>query len=144
MFDYSYNIDGALTQGAFGDPTPAEVDDTAFDYHTGLGQIDIEIVSLGLHSVLAFFDHEIDESINTFFNEYVPGDNALAAGQTAEVDEPGYVFGDIYDNFLDNTLCNCTDVTAGAPDDVSMGYGFGFRGRCRRDGGCQFLPERHQ
>lgn len=60
LFDYSYNIDGAPTEGAFGDPTPAQVDDTAFDYHTGLGQIDIEIVGLGLHSVLAFFDHEID------------------------------------------------------------------------------------
>jgi hypothetical protein len=42
------------------------------------------------------------------------------------VDEPGYLFGDIYDNFLDNTLCNCTDVTDGEPDDVSMAMGWDF------------------
>lgn len=36
------------------------------------------------------------------------------------------MFGDIYDNFLDNTLCNYTNVTAAAPDDVSMAMGWDF------------------
>ena len=126
LFDYSFNIDGSLTEGAFGDPTPGNVDDTAFDYFTGLGTIDMTITGAGLHSVLLFVDHEIDEAINTFFNEYGTGANLAAPGQTAEIDEPGFVFGDIYDNFVDNTLCNCTDIPIFAADDVSMAMGWDF------------------
>jgi hypothetical protein len=127
LFDYSYNIDGALTEGAFGDPTPANVDDSAFDYFTGLGTIAIDVAGAGAHSVLAFFDHEINESINTYFNEFVTAANISEAGQTSEVDEPGFIFGDIYDNFVDNLLCNCNDLSdASVADDVSMAMGWDF------------------
>jgi len=43
-------------------------------------------------------------------------------GQSWEIDEPGYVFGDIYDNMLDNT----NSVPAGLEADVSFALGWNF------------------
>jgi hypothetical protein len=73
--------------------------------------------------VLGFFDFEIDEPDNTFFNELGGSVGAAAAGQSFEIDEPGWVFGDIFDNFLAGTLDN--SVLAG-PEDISMAMGFNF------------------
>jgi hypothetical protein len=126
LFDYSYNIDGSVSEVSLGDPVPGAADESLFDSGTGLGQIDITVGGAGAHSILAFFDHEIDEAINTFFNEWVTASGALAVGQSAEADEPGFVFGDIYDNFLDNTLDNSTAVPPGAEDDASMAMGWDF------------------
>ena len=126
LFDYGFNIDGATTEGSMGDPTPGNVDDSLFDYLTGLGAITITISGAGAHNALVFVDHEIDESLNSFFNENAVGLGALAAGQSVEADEPGFVFGDIYNNFLANTLDNTNAVTPGLEDDVSMAIGWDF------------------
>lgn len=48
----------------------------------------------------------------------------LAAGQSWEIDEPGFLFGDIYDNFLNGTLDN--SIGTPDPDDVSMAMGWDF------------------
>jgi len=144
LFDWGFNLDGASTCSApvaAGDPAqctvdgagpgdlPGTVGTAGFDFSTGLGTVTVGVTGAGAHSILAFFDHEIDEAINTFFNEYATLHNTLALGQTAEADEPGFWFGDIYDNFLDNLLCNCTDINLLAfPDgeDVSMAMGWDF------------------
>jgi hypothetical protein len=87
----------------------------------------VTVTGVGLHNVLAFFDYEIDEPINTFFNEQGATGGVQAAGQSFEIDEPGYVFGDIYDNFLTDTLDNTNVLSLlDAPDDVSMATGFDF------------------
>ena len=78
------------------------------------------------HSLLAFFDHEIDEATNTFFNESGLEHGAPSAGLSWEIDEPGYVFGDIYANFLAGALDNTNGVPSGAPDDVSVALGWTF------------------
>jgi hypothetical protein len=84
-------------------------------------------------SVLAFLDAEIDSAINTFFNEFgafvsltLPGAAPSGAGgaSTWEIDEPGFVFGDIFANFEANTLDNTNGVPSGTPDDVSLALGF--------------------
>jgi hypothetical protein len=41
-----------------------------------------------------------------------------------EIDEPGYLFGDIYLNLLDGTLDNTNAVPIGLEDDVSLALGF--------------------
>jgi hypothetical protein len=41
-----------------------------------------------------------------------------------EIDEPGYVFGDIWDHLLLRSLDNTNSVTSHAPDDVSMALAF--------------------
>lgn len=83
-----------------------------------------------------FLDAEIDQAINTFFNE--SGELLSVSGTGAgdiyadswEIDEPGYVFGDIYDNLLAGVLDNSNNVAVGAEDDVSLALGFnlGFLG----------------
>jgi hypothetical protein len=76
--------------------------------------------------VALFLDHEIDQAINTYFNEYGTAVGAPAAGQSWEIDEPGWVFGNIYDNFLASALDNSNGVPSGSPDDVSMALGWDF------------------
>jgi len=71
-------------------------------------------------------DHEIDELDNTYFNEYGSKTNSLKLNQSWEIDEPGYVFGDIYTNFLAGVLDNTNGVPSSAPDDVSMALGWNF------------------
>ncbi len=73
---------------------------------------------------LSFFDAEIDESRNTFFNEYAETDGALAAGQAYEIDEPGFTFGDILANARSTSLDGTNAVPIGAPEDVSMALSF--------------------
>ena len=73
---------------------------------------------------LSFFDAEIDESLNTFFNEYAETAGALAAGQGYEIDEPGFAFGDIIANARAASLDGTNAVPIGAPEDVSMALSF--------------------
>lgn len=73
---------------------------------------------------VSFVDAEIDETTNTFFNEYGETEGAPASGQGWEIDEPGYLFGDIYDNAQAGALDGVNAVGAAAPDDVSMALSF--------------------
>ncbi len=75
---------------------------------------------------LPFLDAEIDESVNTFFNEFAEISGVLGTGQEFEVDEPGFLFGDIFDNLLDGNLDNTNALPSGSEDDVAMGLAFGF------------------
>ncbi len=78
----------------------------------------------------SFVDAEIDVAINDYFNEAGfqfgspgtgPGDRDADAW---EIDEPGYVLGDIFGNLLDGSLDSTNSVPAALPDDVSLGLGF--------------------
>ena len=76
-----------------------------------------------------FLDAEVDEPINSFFNETGSVANFTAGSGSAdaqadswEVDEPGFLFGNIYDNLLVGALDN--SVGTANPDDVSLGLGF--------------------
>jgi len=73
---------------------------------------------------VSFVDAEIDEALNTFFNEYAETEGALAAGRSFEVDEPGFVSGDIFDNARAANLDGINAVPASAPEDVSMALAF--------------------
>jgi len=77
-----------------------------------------------------FLDIDIDSSNNTFFNEYGEFVEVSGAGagdsnpDSWEIDEPGWLFGDIYDNLSDGYLDNSNNVDSSFPDDVSFGLGF--------------------
>ena len=126
LFDYGFNIDGSVSYPFFGDPIPAAIDISGFDDITGLGTINVTITGDQTHYFAAFFDHEIDEPINTFFNESGSVDGTAAAGQSWEIDEPEFLFGDIITNFEANNLDNFNGVPAGLEDDVSMAMGWDF------------------
>ena len=81
-------------------------------------------------SLFGFLDGDIDQTVNSYFNEYgeYVSVNGTGSGDAApdswEIDEPGYVFGDIYDNLMVGKLDNSNGVPAGAEDDVSLALGF--------------------
>lgn len=79
---------------------------------------------------LVFLDAEIDEPTNTYFNEYgevlgITGAGAADAdADTWEIDEPGLVFGDIFNHLLNGILDDTNALPSGSPDDVSLTLGF--------------------
>ena len=124
LADWAFNVDGTIYENFSGDamPTSGSLD------ASGLGTLTLEITGTGSHSVVAFFDFDIDNATNSYFNEYASTTNLslLATGQSWEVDEPGYVFGDIYDNMLAGVLDNANSVELANPDDVSFALGWDF------------------
>jgi len=81
-------------------------------------------------SFFAFLDAEVLEPGNSFFNESGalvdvsgtgPGDTAA---DTWEIDEPGFLFGDIFTNLLAGSLDQTNAVPQGLEDDVSLALGF--------------------
>jgi hypothetical protein len=75
-----------------------------------------------------FFDADIDNDANTFFNEYgefvslalpVLAPAGAIAPTDWEIDEPEYVYGNIYTHSWEGALDNSNGVPSSAPDDVS-------------------------
>jgi hypothetical protein len=134
LFDWGLNLDGQSYCGVGGGCTvepagPADLPPSVtgtFDFAAGLGVLSIQIGGAGGHSVDMFVDHEIDQATNTFFNEFGAPANAAGASQSWEIDEPGFVFGDIFANFLASTFDNTNAVPQGMENDVSMGLGWDF------------------
>ena len=96
-----------------------------------------------LHNILVFLDIEIDELVNTFFNEFGSVVGAPGAGLSWEIDEPGYVFGDIYTNFVAGALDGTNGVPSGSPDDVSFALGRALRVGRRRDRNAELQDQPH-
>jgi hypothetical protein len=131
LFEWGVNIDGAVSFPSLGDPVPSGVNVAGFDDNTGLGVISVTITGAGSHTFDAFFDHDIiDELVNTYFNETGAATGIVAAGQSWEIDEPGFINGDIFENFqasvLDNSINNSIHGNTVFPDDVSMAMGWDF------------------
>jgi hypothetical protein len=78
----------------------------------------------GSITFVSFVDAEIDEALNTFFDEFGETSGAPAAGQSWEIDEPGFAFGDVFDHARAANLDGTNGVPAAAPDDVSMALAF--------------------
>lgn len=115
LFDCGTNVDGTVVGSA------------ACAALSPLGTLSLSVSGAGSHFLGAFFDYEIDEASNTFFNEVGSTSGAAAAGQSWEIDEPGFAAspGDIYTNFVASLLDN-TNASARWPDDVAMAMGWNF------------------
>ncbi len=125
LYDWGFNVNGAIYDSS--GPLPGYFNTGGFDWNTGLGTIAINYnPGVGNYYLLSFFDHEIDEAINTYFNEYGNAIGSPVSGQSWEIDEPGWVFGDIYSNVLSGALDNFNGVPSSALDDVSMALGWDF------------------
>ena len=77
LYEWDFNIDGTVI-GAYGPPAADsqlydyDIDDSSFDWGTGLGILTYEATpTAGDHTFIAFFDHEIDEAINTYYNDMI-------------------------------------------------------------------------
>jgi hypothetical protein len=118
LFEGYVKVDGLTTD---------LVNDLSFNI--GTITVSFPLGSAGSHFVGVYVDYEIDELINTFYNEY--GAVTVASppdGLSWEIDEPGFVYGDIDDNFMaaPPTLDNMNGVPMDAPDDVAMALGWDF------------------
>jgi len=118
--EWTYAIDGAIYDSFMGDPMPME--GTLSD---SLGTLTWSTSITGYHNFIAFFDYEIDESINTISNETGSDHGLISSGQFWEIDEPGYASGDIYFHVLSGSLDN-TNSLAGLTSDVSVALGWSF------------------
>jgi hypothetical protein len=83
--------------------------------------------------LLAVLDADLDRDGNTFFNEYGEFLSlALAAGSPSgavaaigwEIDEPGFLFGNIFTNAANGQFDETNTVTSALPDDVALGLSF--------------------
>ncbi|MBU0992095.1 MAG: PEP-CTERM sorting domain-containing protein [Proteobacteria bacterium] len=128
LYDWGFNVNGTFYEKYAGHVTPGYFNDSMFDWETGLGTLTINFNpgSIGDYFFIAFLDHEFVDDNNAFFNESGAIGGTLMPGQSWEIDEPGYVFGDIYDNFKIGMIDNGNTVPSGAEDDVSMAMGWNF------------------
>lgn len=124
LYDWAFNVDGVMYENFYGDTMPASSGELEAD--TGLGTITWNVDTPGTHSFIAFFDFQFSDGNNPYFNEYGEAVGTQSSGQSWEIDEPSYVFGDIYDNLLDGTLDNSNAVPSGMEDDVSFAMGWDF------------------
>lgn len=135
LFEVGFNVSGttystvpgSLIANAF---PGSGFNTAAFDFATGLGTISLTVATPGTHRVAGFIDLDIVDPNNPFENDIGGTSGALKAGQSWEIDEPGFVFGDIYQNVfgtgaLDDTNA-ITAVTYPQGEDVSMALGWDF------------------
>lgn len=125
LFEWAFNVDGTEYNITGGDSIPAGVNIAGFDTGTGLGTITVSS-GAGNHNIGFFVDHEIDQTTNTYFNEFGSTSGTPAVGQSWEIDEPGYLYGDIYGNFQNGTLDNNNAIPSGSLDDVSLAMAWNF------------------
>jgi hypothetical protein len=126
LFEFGINIDGV---DSFGLPA---VDDSGFNFSDGLGTLTVTVTGAGTRDVDLYLDYEFAEPTTSVYNEAGDAVGTPAAGQSWEIDEPGFLFpdtatfpGDIYFNFLDSTLDNF-DALDGAADCGIAQIGLGF------------------
>ena len=133
------SVEGFLHYG--GVSTPAAVFNTASAGYTSslnaqnLGSFQFSWVNTTVAAIddltfTLFVDPDIDRDDNTYFNEYgafqsfslpILAPTAVIAFSDWEIDEPEYVFGNIYTNANDGALDNTNGVPdTGPADDVSM------------------------
>lgn len=131
LYDWGLNLDGTTYCGLVGCdntglPLPTNIDASGFDFSTGIGAIDITVTGVGVHAIDVLFDHEIDNPINNFFNEFGSANGLPGVEQSWEIDEPDFIFGNIWSNFHISLFDNVNGVPAGLEDDVAMGLGWDF------------------
>ena len=140
LYDMAFYVDGIFYESRSASPStdpttmtlPANLNVSGFNLTTGLGTLVWTTSTPGYHKFLSFFDHEIDEAINSFFNETGKTLGSLQVPPPSplfwQIDEPGYTVGDIYNEFKNATYENenMFGATILGQEDVSMGIGRDF------------------
>lgn len=123
LFEYAVAVGGATYSP--GATLPPSINSSAFAFDTGLGVLTVSVAGAGPHFVGLFLDHEIDEAVNTFFNEHGASSGSIDSKQLWEIGDP--FEDDIYNNFLAGSLANKLGPNLDPNgDDVSMALGWRF------------------
>lgn len=135
LFEAGFNVSGTTYSTVPGsliaNPFPGPgFNASGFDFTTGLGTIVLSVTTPGTHHVTGFLDLDVVDYNNPFENDIGGTAGTLKAGQSWEIDEPGFSFGDIYQNvFGTGALDDTNAITlANYPqgEDVSMALGWDF------------------
>lgn len=111
LFDIGFNVNGVQ-------PFPSGVDTTNLDSN-GLGSVSVRVNTAGANLVIAYFDFDLGAAN---FDDTGVVSGAPGAGQSFEIDEPGFVFGDIYANFQGGALDD-SNALDGIQEDTAMALG---------------------
>ncbi len=118
LWDWAFHIDGSLEYTVGPMPVTGTLDPE------GLGTLSWTTLTQVDHVFIAFLDFDFSE--NSYDIEYGSQTGSPLAGQSWEIDEPGWVFGDIFDHVVDGVLDNTNAVPQGLEDDVSIALGWNF------------------
>jgi hypothetical protein len=129
--DWTFNINGSTYNPP---PLSSEFDASGFDFTTGLGSITLRLPQGIYSSIIGYFDHDIIGDNNGVANEVGSVNGSPGAGQSWEIDQPGYLYndpplytGDLVANVLAGNLDNLYfDGNYTGPDDVAMALGWAF------------------
>jgi hypothetical protein len=111
LFEVGFNVNGVQ-------PFPQGVNYANLDKN-GLGSVTIRANANGENIVLGYFDFDLGD-LN--FDDTGAVSGAPGAGESFEIDEPGFVFGDIFANFQGGALDN-TNALDGILEDTAMALG---------------------
>lgn len=114
LFEIGFNVNGEQ-------PFPVGVDSAGLAAN-GLGSVTVRVTADGDNFVLGYFDFDLGD-VNVDETGVVNG--AAGAGQSFEIDEPGFGSGNIHANFQGGALDN-TNALAGTLDDAAMALGLSF------------------
>jgi hypothetical protein len=114
LFDIGFNLNGVQ-------PFPKGVDYSKLDKN-GLGSVTVRANANGENFVLGYFDFDLGD-LN--FDDTGAVGGAPGAGESFEIDEPGFVFGNIFANFQGGALDN-TNALDGILEDTAMALGLTF------------------
>jgi len=114
LFDLGFNLNGVQ-------PFPGGVNYFNLGPN-GLGSVTVRANTDGNNSVIGYYDFDLGENN---FDETGVVNGAPGAGVSYEIDEPGFVFGDIFANFQGGALDN-TNALVDLQEDVAMALGLDF------------------
>ena len=126
--ELAINIDGTV-HDSLGPPVlPLSfpgLDDSGFDYDTGLGSFTVRVSGAGPHFVAAFYDHDLFDPTgnNTIFDDSGEALGVPPPGVGWEIDEPGFgitYVGDIFTNFSNGNLDETVFDGVITQEDASM------------------------
>ena len=134
VFELAFNVNGTTYSSMDGQldhdfPVPGLANPAAF-LASGLGSLTLDfkpaVAATTTFNLAVLLDLEIDETTNTFFNEFGEAHGVAPAGLSWEIDEPGFSFGDIYAHLKSGVLDNTNGVADPLRDDVAMALAWSF------------------
>ena len=127
LYELAANADGVFGSTLPGEPPlPPGLDTTGIDFVTGLGTMTYTQTAPGNHFVIGFFDLDVGIPADLYYNEYGTVFGSPGPGQSWEIDEPSYFFGDIWFNVQDGFLDNTNAIPQGQDDDIGMAIGWDY------------------
>ena len=93
--EWGFNVNGVVYDNLNGDAVadlPAFFNTSAFDFNTGLGTVTATLDTPGTYAIAAFFDHEMNQTVNGFDNELGQQVGTRAPGQSFQMETPGDLY----------------------------------------------------